>query len=388
MRRLLACGSSRWWCSRPPPRPPSRVRTGRSLLVRGRRRHLDDEPRRYEPDAADVRSGRRRVAQLVAGRCADRIRQQPHAWRRAADPRHELRWVESLQPVGPVPAINPAWSPDGSKIAFAKPFIGYEIHVMNADGSGAHAVGSPPFTNEGSAQLPSWPPDGTEIVAIAVDCSDHCVGWQLFKFPANGGASQYLSFADWGAPDWSPDDQLVAFTLVVSGTGEPEERHDAHRRRRLHRAQPGWTPSSLVTGWQQDRVRHALYRTRDPRDELGREGRSPSVRRCARLATDPEGLPAPQGRDLHSRSCPAYDACAAPNRVTPRRSRSARARARSRRRITSRSGKGGMRTPSPPSAKASSFFKTIAGIPSTPADEADIGDRVLHGRRLHEAGTR
>ena len=54
----------------------------------------------------------------------------------------------------------PAWSPDGSKLAFA----GDGIWTMNADGSGkALLTGA---TSHGMPFAPAWSPDGSEIVVL------------------------------------------------------------------------------------------------------------------------------------------------------------------------------------------------------------------------------
>src|SRR3954452_21530543 len=56
----------------------------------------------------------------------------------------------------------PAWSLDGSKIAFASNRDGlknYEIYIMNPDGSGVQKVAS----TEGRATDPQWSRDGKQI---------------------------------------------------------------------------------------------------------------------------------------------------------------------------------------------------------------------------------
>jgi hypothetical protein len=54
--------------------------------------------------------------------------------------------------------LDPAWSPDGKKIAYA--FWGGDpgIYVVNADGGDRHKVYTMPFTRD-----PQWSPDGTRI---------------------------------------------------------------------------------------------------------------------------------------------------------------------------------------------------------------------------------
>jgi Tol biopolymer transport system component len=57
--------------------------------------------------------------------------------------------------------IDPAWSPDGTKIAFSSLRNGnFDIYVINKDGSGLTRITTSP---QGDFQ-PAWSPDGTKIV--------------------------------------------------------------------------------------------------------------------------------------------------------------------------------------------------------------------------------
>ena len=66
-------------------------------------------------------------------------------------------------------AGSPAWSPDGSKIAYVSNVRGeLELWVMGADGSGQRPLGSDP----GFAHYqPSWSPDGRRIVFSRCDAT-------------------------------------------------------------------------------------------------------------------------------------------------------------------------------------------------------------------------
>ena len=62
---------------------------------------------------------------------------------------------------GPASDLNPAWSPDGTKIAFASSRKGnLGIYVMNADGSNPINLTQSP---NGGDWSPAWSPDGSRI---------------------------------------------------------------------------------------------------------------------------------------------------------------------------------------------------------------------------------
>jgi WD40-like Beta Propeller Repeat/Dipeptidyl peptidase IV (DPP IV) N-terminal region len=107
---------------------------------------------------------------------------------------------------------QPAWSPDGSKIAFAstRAGLGTQVWVMNADGTGATQI-----TAEGGFQ-PAWSPDGQEIAFSRVVklclfdvCSAH-----IFVAKPNGESATDISGSgdkiDYD-PAWSPDGTRIAF---------------------------------------------------------------------------------------------------------------------------------------------------------------------------------
>jgi TolB protein len=57
-------------------------------------------------------------------------------------------------------SLNPAWSPDGSRIAFDTTRDGNrEVYVINADGTGLVNVSNDPSTD----YAPAWSPDGTQL---------------------------------------------------------------------------------------------------------------------------------------------------------------------------------------------------------------------------------
>ena len=126
-------------------------------------------------------------------------------------------------PGAPGWAMEPAWSPDGSKIAFAGflnpvgaatatkvgPPRGSEIFVVNANGSGLMQLTRNTANDEG----PAWSPDGTKIAFS----SDN----QIYMMEADGTNVRRLTQD--GAFDsdasWSPDGRKIAFSSDVIGTG-------------------------------------------------------------------------------------------------------------------------------------------------------------------------
>jgi Tol biopolymer transport system component len=159
----------------------------------------------------------------------------------------------------------PTWSPDGTKIAFnssRNPELGWDVYVMNADGTAVVNVSNNPsaelgWNNEGivgwspdgrvvmqsnrdgtdrtylvnadGSDLhplftepfiqPYWSPDGARVVAemdgdVYVLDSDGTDALNLSDDPA------YDSYDGYGANPWSPDGSRIAFTRMSAGNGD------------------------------------------------------------------------------------------------------------------------------------------------------------------------
>ena len=109
----------------------------------------------------------------------------------------------------PAFGIDAAWSPDGKKIAYWQDYVGI-IYVMNADGSNQK-----PLTNGAAFDLePSWSPDGSKIVFSSYRDGQT----EIYVMDPDGSnqtrlTNDVVNYDE--EPVWSPDGSRIAFTKYL-----------------------------------------------------------------------------------------------------------------------------------------------------------------------------
>lgn len=183
-----------------------------------------------------------------------------------------------------VQEIQPAWSPDGTRMAFASDRDGnYEIFTMAADGSDVRQVTFVEglFFEYIHSFDPTWSPDGTqlaftgfrstpytaEVYVVPADATEDTYVERMVTDPADGRNAE--------DPDWSPDGSSFIYTqwldqwtvdiwsIGVDGTGAvnltpADDRGDAYDH------DPSWSTDGSRFTWVSNRdSTNPLYASTD-----------------------------------------------------------------------------------------------------------------------------
>jgi TolB protein len=105
-------------------------------------------------------------------------------------------------------AYDPAWSPDGTRIAYAVRNAGkHDLWVMDADGGNQRQL-----TTAGGCRAPCWSPDGQQLAYLAVDGN----AFDLWAMPAPAKAVEAAagSVAPIASPAANPTNPAPAVRLT------------------------------------------------------------------------------------------------------------------------------------------------------------------------------
>ena len=158
----------------------------------------------------------------------------------------------------------PAWSPDGTLIAFVASLhsegtvpghyepLSAELTIMAADGSGVRRIGVPPDAEAIGVGLypPVWSPDGQRLAFIANEREGETgsppkkVLYTIRSEGSNGPELHRIGETA-GLPSWSPDGKRLAFARDdEAGAGIYVARYDGTELRRVAHfaAEVSWSP--------------------------------------------------------------------------------------------------------------------------------------------------
>jgi len=157
-------------------------------------------------------------------------------------------------------AAFPAWSPDGERIAFVVLLARHEIYTMNADGTDQTRL-----TNSLAAynSHPIWSPDGQRIAFL----SDRDGTWEAYVMNADGTNQTRLTYNyqnNQCTPAWSPDGQQLAFVsrhgdgsseiyvVNADGTNQIHLNRDTEHKQWKEAWRAAWSPDGEQIAFSKD----------------------------------------------------------------------------------------------------------------------------------------
>jgi Tol biopolymer transport system component len=117
--------------------------------------------------------------------------------------------------------LEPAWSPDSSKLVFAVRCDGGNqgIWSVNIDGTNRQQIAAPVDGGVIDYRFPSWSPDGASLVfeGVAKEPKPEGYSYDVYVMDAGGAVTQITSPSPCERPVWSPDGSWIACTTGQIG---------------------------------------------------------------------------------------------------------------------------------------------------------------------------
>ncbi len=136
------------------------------------------------------------------------LRNKTSVWRIDGDGRHPLLLIEDTHPNSP-----PAWSPDGTKLAFISSRDGRQaLYVAGSDGTDVQKLTKDLFRMDGE----SWSPDGKKIALSASEVGENTDIW-VIDLQTLQATNLTRDAAEDIHPAWSPSGEKIAFASMRSG---------------------------------------------------------------------------------------------------------------------------------------------------------------------------
>jgi dipeptidyl aminopeptidase/acylaminoacyl peptidase len=124
--------------------------------------------------------------------------------------------------------VQPSWAPSGAQLAFVRELPGQiiseqtDIFVMDANGENATNI----TQTDANEREPAWSPDGTKIAVAGVRGPRGEGGWEILTMDPDGQNETILTGDSFEGedrgPDWSPDSTMVVFQKSQD-SDEPSE---------------------------------------------------------------------------------------------------------------------------------------------------------------------